>query len=82
MSPIGQADPAGQRRGMGASGRSMRSARERLELVETGPAAFGRAGGDSRHWAAAGFPKKDPFWERLCYGYRPISVAKPLDISG
>lgn len=33
MSRIEQADPAGQRRGMGASGRLMRSARERLELV-------------------------------------------------
>jgi len=28
-------------------------------LVETGPAAFGRAGGDSRHWAAAVFLEKD-----------------------
>ena len=26
---------------------------------ESGQAAFGNAGGDSRHWAAAGFPKKD-----------------------
>ena len=26
---------------------------------ENGQAAFGNAGGDSRHWAAAGFPKKD-----------------------
>ena len=28
-------------------------------LMETGPAAFGRSGGDSRHWAATGFPEKD-----------------------
>jgi len=40
MLPIGQADPAGHRRGMGASGRSMRSAWERLELVESGLSAL------------------------------------------
>ncbi len=26
---------------------------------ENGPTAFGKAGGDSRHWAAAAFPEKD-----------------------
>lgn len=30
---------------------------------ESGPAAFGKAGGNSRHWAAAGFPKRMLFWE-------------------
>jgi hypothetical protein len=33
--------------------------RECPGLVESGRAAFGKASGDSRHWAAAGVPKKD-----------------------
>ncbi|WP_133030474.1 hypothetical protein [Sphingomonas sp. PP-CE-1G-424] len=35
------------------------SARECRDGEESGQAAFGKAGGNSRHWAAAGFPKKD-----------------------
>ena len=32
---------------------------ERRNVVESGRAAFGKAGGDSRHWAAAGVHKED-----------------------
>jgi hypothetical protein len=37
-------------------------------LVESGQAAFGKAGGDSRHWATVGFPKEDRIWEMAGLG--------------
>jgi hypothetical protein len=38
--------------------------------VESGQAAFGKAGGDSRHWAAVGFPKEDRILEMAGLGSR------------
>lgn len=37
---------------------------------ESGQAAFGKAGGDSRHWATVGFPKDDRILEMAGLGSR------------
>ncbi|MES3097845.1 hypothetical protein [Sphingomonas aerolata] len=41
-----------------------------VKLVESGQAAFGKAGGDSRHWATVGFPKEDRILEMAGLGSR------------
>jgi len=46
------------------------SVRDVVNGEESGQAAFGKAGGDSRHWATVGFPKEDRILEMAGLGSR------------